>query len=87
MSKFELSVDLTIEQTRAAAMTFLTCYQHAVIHITKTEGPLAAADFHRSIIGAVKNADIVMPLDDEAKVFQFVVTMLEGIIDMPNTRT
>ena len=80
--KFELSADLTIEQTRVAAMTFLTCYQHAVIHITKAEGPIAAANLHSSIIKAIKSADIVMPLDDEAKVFQFVVTMLEGIIEI-----
>ncbi|WP_407122741.1 hypothetical protein [Bradyrhizobium sp. STM 3561] len=78
--KFQFSADLTIEQTRAAMMTFLTCYQQAVINISKTQGPSAAADFHRSIIAAVKNADISMPLDDEAKTFQFVVTMLENIV-------
>ncbi|UPJ65248.1 hypothetical protein [Bradyrhizobium sp. 191] len=80
--QFEFTADLTAAQQRLVMMLFMQCYQQAIIQISRKAGPLVAAEIHRAIVAALKNADIVAPIDDEAKATQFVVTMLNGIIEI-----
>jgi hypothetical protein len=55
------------------------CLGHALEHISKSEGPEAAAKFKAELLEAVKHGRIDMTLLEDTATYDFVVRMIEGL--------
>lgn len=77
----EIPSGANLEQIKIVVNALYLCLGYAVDHIKRIEGANPSIEFKENMLNAVRNGNIDMSIFEDAKTYDFVVAMIEELID------
>lgn len=77
----EIPSGANLEQIKIVVNALYLCLEYAVDHIRQIEGASPSVEFKENILNVVRNGNIDMSIFEDAKTYDFVVAMIEDLID------